>query len=655
MQKVQNPVSLPIGKPSHIHSLLLLQQEQKDNSSFREQLFSNGWGLPCQTKSLDSNNSSNNSSSSNNNNSIKKSTSSSFNDNFPYDYSSSSSSDEDEHSRVTRNVTKFFNPLPTFKQVCSESQLADNSRSSLSSILSQNSSSTSLNSSPSSTSSPASYSVPMVNLSSHDQIRSIIDQPNSPSSSYPSSPSTVEYQSNTTKNIQIRQWLDELNQLKKREYILLENLKNFSNSSSSSSDESEDDHYPIMNNINRQQSQSQQQQIIDTTPSTNTINTNNNINQQQQQQQQKQILSIQQQPSHYIICNRYIHPSPVVVVDQEAINRTTGYLIVNASLVYNSNPKQTTKVNNKLELLQGVKSILVEKNGVVIFNKLKLNEVSAKYSNQSFNLCFTLSDISSDNQIHVLSQVYSSPFHILAKTNKRKCDEIENEEPNSPLSNTGKHSSPVCSSPSSPSSPPQTVRSSDEQPSLQQSSQSSKGDSVPTGNDPNYIDITDLLILPQKEAAARLGISESMLCKRFKECTRRKWPYRYLRKIDKVIKILSFQNINEIPKEEKEKLERFIIEREECLRPVKIRITGCLEKDSDSLANNSSTTVSAADQPSLKSSKIQNLINSGSEDDHHHQTQKEHSNLFDAFTHGGESNGLENIVETLEMLKHTRQ
>jgi hypothetical protein len=37
------------------------------------------------------------------------------------------------------------------------------------------------------------------------------------------------------------------------------------------------------------------------------------------------------------------------------------------------------------------------------------------------------------------------------------------------------------------------------------------------------------LTLPQKEAAAKLGISESMLCKRFKECTRRKWPYRYVR------------------------------------------------------------------------------------------------------------------------------
>ncbi|KAF2072296.1 hypothetical protein CYY_006374 [Polysphondylium violaceum] len=634
MQKVQNPVSLPIGKPSsHIHSLLLPHQEtQKDNSSFREQLFSNGWNLPYSKMANDS--------------SIKKSNSSSFNDAFhhsspapspSYDYSSSSS-DEDEHSRVSRNISKFFNPLPTFKQICSESQLADNSRSSsLSSIL-QNSSSTSLNSSPSSTSSSPSYTVPMVNLQNHDQIRTIIDQPNSPSSSYPSSPSTAEYHtSSSTKNNQIRQWLDELNQLKKREYILLENLKNFNNinNNNSSSDESEDDHYPVIHNNIRQQQEP--------------ISPNVNI-------QPKQTLSIQQQPSDYIICNRYIHPSPVVVVDQETINRTTGYLIVNASLVSSPNPKQP-KVNNKFELLQGVKSILVEKNGVVIFNKLKLNEISSKYSNQSFNICFTLSDISSDNQIHVLSQVYSTPFHILAKTNKRKSDEIENEEPNSPL---GRQSSPVCSSPSSPSSPPQTVKSFDESTTIQSSQQQQSGknsDNVPTsnGNDPNYIDITDLLILPQKEAAARLGISESMLCKRFKECTRRKWPYRYLRKIDKVIKILSFQNINEIPKEEKEKLERFIIEREECLRPVKIRITGCLEKDNDSPAVAPTvTTVDSQQQQSFKSSKIQNLINSGSVDETT-PTQKEHANLFQAFIHGGESNGLENIVETLEMLKHTRQ
>jgi hypothetical protein len=90
-------------------------------------------------------------------------------------------------------------------------------------------------------------------------------------------------------------------------------------------------------------------------------------------------------------------------------------------------------------------------------------------------------------------------------------------------------------------------------------------------------DLDSLLVLPQKEAASKLGISESMLCKRFKECTRRKWPYRYLRKIDKMLQMFS-------PKsgggyfaggtEDQEKIDRLKQERAECLQPVKIRITG---------------------------------------------------------------------------------
>lgn len=49
------------------------------------------------------------------------------------------------------------------------------------------------------------------------------------------------------------------------------------------------------------------------------------------------------------------------------------------------------------------------------------------------------------------------------------------------------------------------------------------------------VDITSLLGLPQRQAAQVIGISESMLCKRYKEQTMRKWPYRYLGKIEKRI------------------------------------------------------------------------------------------------------------------------
>ena len=48
-------------------------------------------------------------------------------------------------------------------------------------------------------------------------------------------------------------------------------------------------------------------------------------------------------------------------------------------------------------------------------------------------------------------------------------------------------------------------------------------------------DITHLLTLPQKIAAAKLGINETILCKRFRQATNRKWPYRYLSKLEREI------------------------------------------------------------------------------------------------------------------------
>lgn len=88
------------------------------------------------------------------------------------------------------------------------------------------------------------------------------------------------------------------------------------------------------------------------------------------------------------------------------------------------------------------------------------------------------------------------------------------------------------------------------------------------------IDITHLLSLPQKEAAAKLGISESMLCKRFKESTRRKWPFRYLRKIEKTINNLKeMKKLGTISQQDQEKLDDLLYQKKICLSPVKIRIT----------------------------------------------------------------------------------
>ncbi|EGC34005.1 hypothetical protein DICPUDRAFT_153885 [Dictyostelium purpureum] len=664
MQKVHPPILLGGNKPS-IHSLLLSQDQVKNPQ--RDEYLS-GWNFSSNNnhyinqhhqysqyniqplKSFDNNN--------NNGGYIHESKKFKFSQD---QFNSSDESDNGEYSPKPRynnnsnngldSMMKHFgsNSLPTFRQFQQHLTVSPSQHSS-------SSSSSSLHSSPSSASSSPSYSVPIVALQSENNnssdFKSPYEQPHSPSNN------------SDFKNKQIQQWLQELQQIKKRESILLENLKYYnvnsvsSPSSSFSSDESDED---LDYGHPTQQPQSPLQQPITSQPIQQASFSPSSSPQQ--------ALTIQQQPSETIICNRYIHPAIVVLVDQDIINQTSGYLIVNASLspypFKGNNIASQNNLSKNQQLLQGVKSILVEKNGFVIFNKLKLNEVSAKYPNQLFCISFTLSDISSDKQIRVVSQVASTPFHIISKPNKRKCDEMENEEPSSPKSNS------PPSSPSLNNIPTSGAASS----SSSSSNKLVDECSAINTNDPNYIDITDLLILPQKEAAARLGISESMLCKRFKECTRRKWPYRYLRKIDKFIKLLSLQNINEIPKEEKEKLERYILEREECLRPVKIRITGCVDKDdpeqfTSNLNFNKSThqlplpSSSSTGSNIPSKSQIQNIINGGNEDNNNNynnnngvaaSSASSSTKLFEGLTTGGEGKGLENILETLEMLKHTHR
>jgi len=93
-------------------------------------------------------------------------------------------------------------------------------------------------------------------------------------------------------------------------------------------------------------------------------------------------------------------------------------------------------------------------------------------------------------------------------------------------------------------------------------------------------DITHLLTLPQKEAAKILGISESMLCKRFKEQTQRKWPYRYLRKVERQISLK--QKSKKLSLEDIKKLELLANEREKCLSSVQIRLRPNNGSSSDS-------------------------------------------------------------------------
>jgi hypothetical protein len=226
-------------------------------------------------------------------------------------------------------------------------------------------------------------------------------------------------------------------------------------------------------------------------------------------------------------------------VDDSLINLARdGKLQVTANLCLTLSDEVLSRtLDNKQDILQGHTQVPVSSEGYVTFNKLKIMEVSSKHHHQAFSIQLQLQEICTEadgniSTIAVGEAIKLAPLHVQSRINKRKRSCF-----NGHISKQRKRT---------------------------------RGES-----DSNYVDITPLLVLPQKEAATRLGISESMLCKRFKECTRRKWPYRYLRKIDKMIRVLTLNKKSDsLPREEQEKIQRLKREREECLHPVKIRITG---------------------------------------------------------------------------------
>ena len=95
----------------------------------------------------------------------------------------------------------------------------------------------------------------------------------------------------------------------------------------------------------------------------------------------------------------------------------------------------------------------------------------------------------------------------------------------------------------------------------------------------HMVDITALLGMPQREAAEVLGISESMLCKRYKECTKRKWPFRRLSTLDKKIaaKEALLARMGILSRSDQLLLEGFIKEKETILVPIQIRVTDSLD------------------------------------------------------------------------------
>jgi len=76
-------------------------------------------------------------------------------------------------------------------------------------------------------------------------------------------------------------------------------------------------------------------------------------------------------------------------------------------------------------------------------------------------------------------------------------------------------------------------------------------------------------VATQKAAAAKLDMSESMLCKKFKESVNKKWPYRQIRKIEREIAIT----------ENSDELEKLILMRNEYMGPVSIYLRRYLSQE----------------------------------------------------------------------------
>jgi len=245
-------------------------------------------------------------------------------------------------------------------------------------------------------------------------------------------------------------------------------------------------------------------------------------------------LIIEEQPYGNVVANKYLEPAIRVKISEDFMSLAKeGSLQVTAVLCGSLTDTKINRTSDgKQNILQGYTILPITPEGYATFNKLKIMDVSSKHHHQPFSIQLQLQEIKkTGSAVSIGEPIKSAPLRVQSRINKK---------------------TPTRSSVFNLKTKKKT-----------------RGDV-----DCNYIDITPLLVLPQKEAASKLGISESMLCKRFKECTRRKWPYRYLRKIDKMLQMFSPKSGYFIGTEDQEKIDRLKKEREECLQPVKIRITG---------------------------------------------------------------------------------
>ena len=110
------------------------------------------------------------------------------------------------------------------------------------------------------------------------------------------------------------------------------------------------------------------------------------------------------------------------------------------------------------------------------------------------------------NENKILLSVHTEPFYVQSRAIKKRTLPLDRPSEDIPINQEN--------------SPPQNILSSDSK----------------------LMDITPLLIYPQKKAAQMLQISESMMCKKWKESTNRKWPFRSIQKYCKLMKQLINEN-----------------------------------------------------------------------------------------------------------------
>eukprot|EP01089_Gocevia_fonbrunei_P010617 TRINITY_DN2355_c0_g1_i1.p1 TRINITY_DN2355_c0_g1~~TRINITY_DN2355_c0_g1_i1.p1 ORF type:complete len:337 (+),score=65.63 TRINITY_DN2355_c0_g1_i1:185-1195(+) len=100
-------------------------------------------------------------------------------------------------------------------------------------------------------------------------------------------------------------------------------------------------------------------------------------------------------------------------------------------------------------------------------------------------------------------------------------------------------------------------------------------DMLPAKEDPKFFDITHLLTLPQADAAKAVRLSKPTFCKRWKEAVGpdRKWPHRYILKIDREIRQLKSQQKRLGDNVEiSERLNALTLKRKIALTPTAIRL-----------------------------------------------------------------------------------